>query len=44
MFVMYEYMHAVCVYVCVCETSVGIKDVMQDYPAGRLPTYSSAEK
>lgn len=43
-FVMYEYIQCVCVCVDVCEASVGIKGVMQDYPAGRLPTSSPAEK
>lgn len=32
-----------CVGVGVCEHCVGIKDVMQDYPAGRFTTSSSAE-
>lgn len=36
----------VCVFlhVCVCELVAGIKDVMQDYPAGRLPTSTAEEE
>lgn len=31
--------------VCVCVQHVeGIRDVMQDYPAGRLPTSSAVEE
>lgn len=30
--------------VCVCEHVGGIKDVMQDYPAGTLPTSSAEEE
>lgn len=33
-----------CLCVCVCENVEGIKDVMQDYPAGRLPTSSAEEE
>ena len=33
-----------CVCVCVCEHAEGIKDVIQDYPAGRLPTSSAEEE
>lgn len=30
--------------VCACELVAGIKDVMQDYPAGRLPTSTAEEE
>lgn len=34
----------VCLHVCLCELVAGIKDVMQDYPAGRLPTSTAEEE
>lgn len=33
-----------CVCVRACELVAGIKDVMQDYPAGRLPTSTAEEE
>lgn len=34
----------VCLHVCACELVAGIKDVMQDYPAGRLTTSTAGEE
>lgn len=33
-----------CVFLSACELVAGIKDVMQDYPAGRLPTSTAEEE